>query len=395
MSKARDLANAGTALTTVSATELGYLDGVTSAVQTQIDSKEATLPSQTGNSGKYLTTDGTDKSWGTVATGATHNIVSFTSSQTWTVPTSAKYVDVLVVGGGTGGRGGQRSTSNNVDGGYGGGVTILNNIFLNGTGTVSVVVGAGSSGSAGLATTGSPTNPSDGGYSGFGTYCYSQGGRMSISTGGLPSYKGTSGSLGMNSVTQSDCAPLLTFPGTFTSGISGSAQGSWMWGVSGQATGYRGGYPGAQGTGSSNANTIGSHPGQGDPTQSNNNIRTNTLPSLDFYNLVSAPLVGAASAGTSGAGGGAGGAAGVVGIGGGGGTCTPIAGQPGGQGGAGAGGGGSWPNPVGGNGGNGGNAGTNTGAGGGAGAATGSTSAGTGGNGGNGAAGIVVVHWIS
>jgi hypothetical protein len=39
VSKARDLANAGTALTTVSATELGYLDGVTSAVQTQIDSK--------------------------------------------------------------------------------------------------------------------------------------------------------------------------------------------------------------------------------------------------------------------------------------------------------------------------------------------------------------------
>jgi hypothetical protein len=67
MSKARDLANAGTALTTVSATELGYLDGVTSAVQTQINSKEATLPSQTGNTGKYLTTDGSAKSWGTVS----------------------------------------------------------------------------------------------------------------------------------------------------------------------------------------------------------------------------------------------------------------------------------------------------------------------------------------
>lgn len=39
MTKARDLANAGTALTTVSATELGYLDGVTSAVQTQINTK--------------------------------------------------------------------------------------------------------------------------------------------------------------------------------------------------------------------------------------------------------------------------------------------------------------------------------------------------------------------
>jgi hypothetical protein len=67
MSKARDLANAGTALGTVDATELGYLDGVTSAVQTQINAKEATLPSQTGNSGKYLTTDGSAKSWGTVS----------------------------------------------------------------------------------------------------------------------------------------------------------------------------------------------------------------------------------------------------------------------------------------------------------------------------------------
>ena len=77
MSKARDLASAAPAPSTVSATELGYLDGVTSAVQTQIDGKSATshnhngtyepsLPSQTGNSGKYLTTDGTSKSWGTV-----------------------------------------------------------------------------------------------------------------------------------------------------------------------------------------------------------------------------------------------------------------------------------------------------------------------------------------
>ena len=39
MSKARDIANAGTALSSVDATELGYLDGVTSAVQTQIDGK--------------------------------------------------------------------------------------------------------------------------------------------------------------------------------------------------------------------------------------------------------------------------------------------------------------------------------------------------------------------
>jgi len=41
MTKARDLANAGTALGAVSATELGYVDGVTSAIQTQIDGKQA------------------------------------------------------------------------------------------------------------------------------------------------------------------------------------------------------------------------------------------------------------------------------------------------------------------------------------------------------------------
>lgn len=37
MTKARDLANAATALSAVNSTELSYLDGVTSAIQTQID----------------------------------------------------------------------------------------------------------------------------------------------------------------------------------------------------------------------------------------------------------------------------------------------------------------------------------------------------------------------
>ena len=41
MSKARDLANAATALSAVSATELAYLDGVTSAIQTQMNTKAA------------------------------------------------------------------------------------------------------------------------------------------------------------------------------------------------------------------------------------------------------------------------------------------------------------------------------------------------------------------
>jgi hypothetical protein len=47
MTKARDLANAGTALTSVSATELGYLDGVTSAVQTQLNASATLTGTQT------------------------------------------------------------------------------------------------------------------------------------------------------------------------------------------------------------------------------------------------------------------------------------------------------------------------------------------------------------
>ena len=55
MTKARDLANAGTALTNVSAIELGYLDGVTSAVQTQIDSKAASSTAATLTGTQTLT----------------------------------------------------------------------------------------------------------------------------------------------------------------------------------------------------------------------------------------------------------------------------------------------------------------------------------------------------
>lgn len=42
MSKARDIASASPAPSTVSATELGYLDGVSSAIQTQLDGKAST-----------------------------------------------------------------------------------------------------------------------------------------------------------------------------------------------------------------------------------------------------------------------------------------------------------------------------------------------------------------
>jgi hypothetical protein len=49
----------------VTNTEIGYLSGVTSAIQTQLNAK-AVYPVQTSQSGKYLTTDGTETSWATV-----------------------------------------------------------------------------------------------------------------------------------------------------------------------------------------------------------------------------------------------------------------------------------------------------------------------------------------
>jgi hypothetical protein len=55
----------------VTSSELQYINSVTSNVQTQLDNKQDNLPSQTGNSGRYLTTDGTNLSWGTVTGGST------------------------------------------------------------------------------------------------------------------------------------------------------------------------------------------------------------------------------------------------------------------------------------------------------------------------------------
>ena len=92
MSKARDLANAGTALTTVDATELGYLDGVTSAIQTQINTKAAssspTLTSPIVISPEERTTISATAATGTVDFDAsTQGVLYYTTdaSGNWTL----------------------------------------------------------------------------------------------------------------------------------------------------------------------------------------------------------------------------------------------------------------------------------------------------------------------
>jgi hypothetical protein len=116
---------------TLSTTELNYVDGVTSAIQTQLDGKvdesvitakgdlyvgsatvdnlavgtngylltadsnealgvkwaaaPVSLPSQTGNSGKYLTTDGTDASWATLVVPITTGTATITGNTATTI----------------------------------------------------------------------------------------------------------------------------------------------------------------------------------------------------------------------------------------------------------------------------------------------------------------------
>ena len=130
---------------------------------------EGTLPSQTGNSGEYLTTDGTVASWGSIVSGINAANV-FASSGNWTCPAGVQKVLVSVIGGGGGGEGNQESNPGSnvparggVSGGYGGyGVGILT--VTPGT-TYTVTVGAGGVGGAG----GSNANGTAGGTSTFET----------------------------------------------------------------------------------------------------------------------------------------------------------------------------------------------------------------------------------
>ena len=82
---------------------------------------EGTLPSQSGNSGKYLTTDGTTASWGTItASGQLLRAPQIlTSGTSYTTPANCTAIYVEAVGGGGGG--GQGASGNEGQGGGAGG----------------------------------------------------------------------------------------------------------------------------------------------------------------------------------------------------------------------------------------------------------------------------------
>jgi hypothetical protein len=101
----------------------------------------STLPSQSGNSGEYLKTNGTVATWEPVISGINAADV-FASSGNWTCPAGVQKVLVSVIGGGGGGKG--ALSPGGGDGGHGGyGVGVLTVT----PGTVyTVTVGSGGTG---------------------------------------------------------------------------------------------------------------------------------------------------------------------------------------------------------------------------------------------------------
>ena len=84
MTKARDIASAAPAPSTVSATELGYLDGVTSAVQTQLDAKTAKSTLSTTGDIYYASAANTPARLGIGSTGNVLTVASGVPS--WAAP---------------------------------------------------------------------------------------------------------------------------------------------------------------------------------------------------------------------------------------------------------------------------------------------------------------------
>ena len=96
MTKARDIASAAPAPSTVSATELGYLDGVTSAIQTQLDAKTAKSTLTTTGDIYYASSANTPARLGI---GSTGNVLTVASGiPSWAAPAGGGGFTVLASG---------------------------------------------------------------------------------------------------------------------------------------------------------------------------------------------------------------------------------------------------------------------------------------------------------
>ena len=130
------------------------------------------IPSQSGNAGKVLKTDGSTLSFDDADAGLqSMNVYSTAGSHTWTKPTGIKKIKVFVTGGGGGGMSGPNNDNPGSSGGGGG--TAIKIIDVTSISSVAVTVGAGGNG---VTTSSGVRYGNGGGTSSFGSHCSATGG---------------------------------------------------------------------------------------------------------------------------------------------------------------------------------------------------------------------------
>ena len=187
---------------------------------------EGTLPSQTSQSGKYLTTNGTVASWNAIPPGSSKEV--FTANGTWVKPTAGTIALITLWGGG-----GSGARFGGTAGGGGGGGACVQRLFQLSDlpGSAAVTIGAGGAAIA----SGTDANGNVGGTSSFGSLMTAYGGAGGSRTnvGGTLSATGGGGG------------------GSLAAGSSstgGAGHGSILTGGNAGDTGDYGGAGGASGT---------------------------------------------------------------------------------------------------------------------------------------------------
>tara|TARA_R110002095_G_scaffold170938_1_gene148476 strand:- start:373 stop:1368 length:996 start_codon:yes stop_codon:yes gene_type:complete len=164
---------------TASASELNQLDAITRGSILYGNASGATARLAKGAAGTVLTSDGTDISWA-AAGGSGADVQTFTSSGTWTKPSSGTLCIVYAAGGGGGGG---RIIGTSGSGGAGSVLTAKGILASDMPSSFSVTIGAGGAGSSDGTVAGS-----NGGTSSAGAILHSLGGNGGLSYSGGTNY---------------------------------------------------------------------------------------------------------------------------------------------------------------------------------------------------------------